>query len=70
MDVRLDLLSPRFSSLYNLVKANLTSTSFPNLDLLAVRCSVRNAPKKALADLDEAVVGYEEEMSDLGEFNE
>ena len=37
MDVKLDLLSPRFSSSYNLVKANLTSTSFPNLDLLAVQ---------------------------------
>ena len=36
----------------------------------AVRCSVRNAPKKALANLDAAVVGLEEEISDLGEFNE
>ena len=36
----------------------------------AVRRSVRNAPKKASADLDAAVVGHEEEMSDLGEFNE
>ena len=35
----------------------------------AVRRSVCNAPKKALANLDAAVVGHKEEMSDLGEFN-